>query len=120
MEENKKIRKSRFNPFIPVMVVALIAGAFFIGRLSAQVEYLTKNGSGNNNGANTAPQQAQAAPEAGAIDLSADGLKKMAKDLGMDTNKFNSCLDDGKYAQKVTDDQAYGNTVGVSGTPTFF
>ena len=30
------------------------------------------------------------------------------------------CLDSGKYAKLVSDDMAYGSTLGVSGTPTAF
>ncbi|MEM2138341.1 MAG: thioredoxin domain-containing protein [Candidatus Anstonellaceae archaeon] len=47
-------------------------------------------------------------------------LKKYASDLGLDTAKFNSCLDSGKFASKVQADAAEGSANGVSGTPTFF
>ncbi len=47
-------------------------------------------------------------------------LKKYAADLGLDTAKFNSCLDGGQKAAKVQADTAEGAANGVSGTPTFF
>jgi protein-disulfide isomerase len=46
-------------------------------------------------------------------------LKKYATDLGLDTTKFNICLDKGETADMVKADMAEGQRVGVSGTPTF-
>ncbi|MBI2597840.1 MAG: DsbA family protein [Candidatus Diapherotrites archaeon] len=47
-------------------------------------------------------------------------LKKYSSNLGLDTAKFNQCLDSSKYAQKVDSDTDLGSRSGVSGTPTFF
>jgi len=47
-------------------------------------------------------------------------LKKYAGDLKLDQSKFDSCLDDGKFEQKVKDDFQQGSSYGVSGTPSFF
>jgi protein-disulfide isomerase len=52
--------------------------------------------------------------------LSLDALKQWAKDLKLDSNKFNSCLDSGTYAQKVQQDYQEGVTKGVQGTPATF
>ena len=52
--------------------------------------------------------------------MSTASYKKWAEQIGLDTNKFNECLDSGKYTQEVLDDFAYGSSVGVSGTPAFF
>jgi len=52
--------------------------------------------------------------------ITASELKKYAADLGLDTAKFNNCLDTSKYEQEVKKDLADGNTIGVSGTPAFF
>lgn len=49
-----------------------------------------------------------------------DKLKGFAQALSLDTAKFNSCLDSGKYAKNVTDDLAAGQKAGVNGTPTTF
>ena len=52
--------------------------------------------------------------------LSLDKFKQWAKDLGLDTQRFNACLDSGKYAQKVQADYQEGLQKGVNGTPATF
>lgn len=52
--------------------------------------------------------------------LDSDSLKKYASDIGLDTAKFNSCLDSGKYKSEVDKDISDGRSYGVRGTPTFF
>ncbi len=47
-------------------------------------------------------------------------LKQYAKDMGLDTTKFNSCLDSSETAEIVKADFAEGQKAGVTGTPTFF
>lgn len=56
----------------------------------------------------------------GTVQFSAADLKKWASDIGLDENKFNSCLDSQKYKSEVDKDFQDGVTAGVSGTPTFF
>lgn len=51
--------------------------------------------------------------------LGVDNLKKFAADLKLDTAKFNTCLESGKYAAAINKDMADGTKVGVSGTPAF-
>jgi len=51
--------------------------------------------------------------------LSIDNLKKWAKELGLNENKFNSCLDSGKYVDEVKKDMNDGANLGVRGTPYF-
>lgn len=100
---------------IPVLIVALIGAMFMLGRLSAQVEYMAKGGS-NNSETVTGAATPTAEPES---PLSVANLKAYAKDIGLDENKFNSCLDEGKMTQRVTDDTNYSASLGVSGTPHF-
>ena len=45
---------------------------------------------------------------------------QLAEQLGLDVQKFQQCIDSGRYRQEVQDDFAYGSQIGVSGTPTFF
>ncbi len=59
-----------------------------------------------------------AANKAGA--MSVDAWKQAAKDLGLDTTKFNNCLDKGDKAARVAEDQAEGSNAGVGGTPATF
>ena len=53
-------------------------------------------------------------------DLSRDNLFSLAKDLGLDMDKFTKDLDSDTVKQKVQDDIADGNKAGVSATPTFY
>ena len=52
--------------------------------------------------------------------LSSELYIKLAGDLGLDVDKFKTCIETSKYKQEVEDDFNYGQSVGVSGTPTFF
>lgn len=47
-------------------------------------------------------------------------LKQMAKLAGLDTAKFNSCYDSGKYKQQVQNTYSQGQSLGINQTPTFF
>lgn len=47
-------------------------------------------------------------------------LTNYTSQLGLDTTEFNDCLSSGKHTQAVKDDMSLGQSVGVSGTPTFF
>ena len=60
----------------------------------------------------------QGGENAGAF--SQDNLKRFAAELKLDTEAFNTCLDSGKYAAIVSQESAYGQSLGVRGTPTFF
>ena len=46
--------------------------------------------------------------------------KSAAKELGLNTSQFNTCLDTGKYEDKVKSDFTEGQSVGVKGTPATF
>ncbi|MBR9693186.1 DsbA family protein [Candidatus Woesearchaeota archaeon] len=48
-----------------------------------------------------------------------DNLKAWAGELGMNTGKFNECLDSGRMATKVQADMQEGQQKGVRGTPGF-
>jgi protein-disulfide isomerase len=52
--------------------------------------------------------------------LGVDDLKRYAKDLGLDSAKFDKCLDSGEKQAAVAADQKAGQAAGVSGTPAFF
>lgn len=51
---------------------------------------------------------------------SSESFKELAKELGLDVNVFESCLNSGKHQAAIKADIAEGNRVGVSGTPAFF
>ena len=47
-------------------------------------------------------------------------LKQFAKDLNLDQEQFDVCLDSKKYAEEISNDLADGQKYFVTGTPTFF
>lgn len=49
-----------------------------------------------------------------------DQLGPLAAELGINQTKFQECLDRGKYAQHVQDQETEGATAGVNGTPATF
>jgi len=51
--------------------------------------------------------------------LDVTSLKSYASQLGLDTGKFNSCLDDGKYRNEVSKETAQATSAGGQGTPFF-
>lgn len=51
--------------------------------------------------------------------LDTASLKQYAKDLGLNEQSFNSCVDSKKYSSAVTVDANIGNSVGIRGTPSF-
>jgi protein-disulfide isomerase len=53
----------------------------------------------------------------GDANLSTKGLETTARDLGLDLESFDSCLEDRKYESAVLADQQMGMKSGVSGTP---
>lgn len=56
----------------------------------------------------------------GTVQFSKTDLVKAARQIGLETAKFNQCLDSGKYKTEVDKDLADGSSAGVSGTPAFF
>lgn len=46
-------------------------------------------------------------------------LDKFATTVGLDLDKFDKCISDKKYEQKVLDNQKFGEKIGVDGTPSF-
>ena len=47
-------------------------------------------------------------------------FKELAKEIGLDPNGFETCVNSGKYQAAIKEDIAEGNRVGVTGTPAFF
>jgi len=50
---------------------------------------------------------------------SKDDLANVAKDLGVDMAKYNSCMDSDKYLDQIDADKEAATAAGVSGTPGF-
>jgi protein-disulfide isomerase len=56
----------------------------------------------------------------GTVQFTANDVKQWAAKIGLNTSKFNQCLDSGKYKQEVEKDIADGSAAGVTGTPAVF
>ena len=54
-------------------------------------------------------------PSNNGLDL--NELPNIAREIGLDADNFNQCLNSGKYAKRVADDQVDGVNSGASGTP---
>ena len=52
--------------------------------------------------------------------LDPDNLRQTAANVGLDRNKFNACFTEDKHDAGIRQDMAEGNSLGVTGTPTFF
>jgi len=53
-------------------------------------------------------------------DLSEEGLKRDAAEIGLDLTKFNQCMASGADKARVNRDHEDGKALGVNATPTFF
>src|SRR3989344_7560219 len=62
----------------------------------------------------------QAKQGTGTVTYGAAELKNWASQIGLNSAKFNQCLDSEKYKSEVEKDLADGSSYGVSGTPAFF
>lgn len=102
------------TPIQAAVYVALLIAAFFLGNLTAKVQYLeqAKAGSG--------PAVAGAQAAKGKYATFEDAITAMAKSAGADAKKIVSCMNGGGKKDIVEKDYNYGETVGVSGTPGFF
>ncbi len=47
-------------------------------------------------------------------------FRELAKEIGLNANGFETCVNSGKYQAAIKEDIAEGNRVGVTGTPAFF
>jgi predicted DsbA family dithiol-disulfide isomerase len=52
--------------------------------------------------------------------LDPESLKRTAAKIGLDGNEFNSCFASNKHDAGIRKDMAEGDSLGVTGTPTFF
>ena len=51
--------------------------------------------------------------------ITRDSLNEFAQTVNLDTEKFNKCLDDSKYKNKVNLLYEFGNQIGIDATPSF-
>lgn len=63
---------------------------------------------------------AEQGPQSNQGAYSLENLKTFAADIGLETDQFNQCLDDGKYRNKVQQESDEAQSLGVNSTPTVF
>lgn len=104
--------------FVIAVAILMNGGIIKIGKsVSTGSTGLPQAGSGQ---AVPAAQQAPSQPQAKTGADIINNLKDTAKKLGLDQNKFNTCLDSGSKAAVVKTDLDDGSKAGVTGTPAFF
>lgn len=100
-----------------ILIIVLLVASFFLGSLTNKVSTLEKNNTPSVKADSSNPnQEANTQPPV----ITNDTIKEWAKDLGLNAQSFNSCLDEEKYKSNVEEDTKAGREAGVSGTPTFF
>lgn len=99
------VQKSNNNVLYLIMIILVAALGYMFVRMQTLEKKLTTGGAAGTQ---------QESP------LTVDKLKSYAKELKLDTGKFNKCLDSGEKKTIVDKDTAYGTSVGVQGTPGFF
>lgn len=52
--------------------------------------------------------------------LDNDGLKKLAKESGLNIEKYDQCMSSKKFDKQITEEINEGNRLGIRSTPTFF
>lgn len=109
------------NPFYSTPV-AILAGALMVAVAILMSGGIIKIGKAAKPTPSVAPTaQAPSQPTAAKTEADiVDSLKTYVRKLGIDQDKFNSCLDSGEKAVLVKKDLDEGTTAGVNGTPAFF
>ncbi len=95
-----------------ILYVMMGVITLFLIFLTVKVITLEKKIASGNTGGTVAAQQESS--------LSVKNLKIYAKELGLNTGKFNKCLDSNEKKTLVDNDIKFGSSVGIQGTPGFF
>lgn len=110
------------KPFLSTPVAVVLGAAIISISILVSGGIIKIGKPGSNVAGVQAPAAGQpAAPQAAKTEADiVKGLKSYAQKLGLDTGKFNSCLDSGSKAVLVKNDLDDGAKAGVNGTPAFF
>lgn len=95
------------NIITVLLVLMLIIMAFAIGMMYTRIQLLEKGGTANS-GTTTNSKNVN------------EAFSAYAKDLKLDTKKFEACLNEGKFASKVSNDLNEATSLNVNATPGFF
>lgn len=102
--------------YTPFLIILLVVASFFLGVYVTKVQYLEQQKNAPSIG--TTGQGAAGAPAPQAF--TPNDIKTWAKEIGLDSKKFDSCFDSQKNKNLVDTDASDGRTAGVNGTPTFY
>jgi len=101
---------------LPIIIILVAIAAFLLGMtVNEKMGVGGRNNATPNGATPTTTEQANTSTP-----LAIANLKKYASDLGLDTQKFNQCLDNSEQANNVKNDLAQATTLQLPGTPTFF
>lgn len=116
-EKKKKLNLKAGNALeklTPIFLIASVGLAFAVGVLWQKVNNLEE---GSKAGSAAIPQ-GEANPQAAPSKL--NDMESIVESIGIDTKKFASCIDEGKYEDRVESDLQGGAGAGVRGTPGNF
>lgn len=113
-----RLPKFRFqdSPLSPLWVILLVIFAFLLGMTTTKIQYLQLQGKSTSGDKGT--QTAGGNNQQQAITI--DTVKQWAKDLRLDSNKFNQCIDKETYKDKINKDISDAITASAEATPTFY
>lgn len=98
-----------------ILIVALIIASFFLGSLTNRISTFEKDNKQTTLGATANPQEEAPKPA-----ITKEDIKEWSKDLGLNSNNFNKCIDSEKFKTAIEEDNKAGQTAQVNGTPSFF
>lgn len=107
--------KGKNSVYAQILVIMLVIASFSLGRLSVKIKIVKDENKVRVEETNSGEE-----PAVNGSKIAVAELKTMAKSFGVDTARFNKCLDDGTKAEQVTAEQNEGFSIGVNGTPMFF
>ena len=104
-----KLIFEKFAPSLFILILVLVAFIGFSWKEIAKLESIFSK-----------KENEQTVTGVAGPRLGRDDLKGYAKELGLDSDKFNSCFDGQKYKDELDMDVAYGYELELEGTPAFF
>ena len=114
-----RLPKFRFqdSPLSPLWVILLIIFAFLLGMTTTKIQYLQQGGVP---AAAPGAQAGGAQAGGGQQEITMETVKTWAKDLRLDSNKFNQCVADQKFKARIDADTADAIAASAEATPTFY
>lgn len=111
-EEKCDCCKSNNNKILYAVIAIVTVFSLYLFLKINSLEKKIASGAAGGTGGTAAAQKESS--------ISVPNLKKYAKELGLNTGKFNKCLDSDTKKNVVNSEQSYGSSLGVQGTPGFF